>query len=401
MNRFEVVNIITYWKRSAQSNESVAWILRDHVDQKDIGYTFEEAWELIREFGAINAQAKLTKVLGEVKSIVPVATTSFIHDKKWKLKYEQAKDLQYSPSCLSSIKKMVVADEKLKIKQNKDKWQRSQKELVSTWKTHEKILRCVDLAHKIKKARNLIIYVGSSVWNESGVTNIYSKDLELKFNNLEEIFSESITSYFEELGITNNNVFQYIEKPYVFEFLDAITSINKHTQIRFEVSKGVFQEKNVPSSLDLVLMIGANGLTQNHYVPSYFLGSELVEHGSQYNTIIHGPITSILKEIELHFVTRGRMLCDVCGEKVTQGVGGSSVAPVTIAICYSCSSHGAEPYSVIVTKYAFGKKRSKNYQPGPYFNFVITATLDLLSIPKEQFENDVMKQIERMKKRKC
>ncbi len=391
-----MVKIVTHWSKSSQSNKKVAWVLRDHDNQQDCGYTFNEAWELIRDCGAINAEAK--KPAG-IKIIHPVSTSSFIHDKGWQLPYEDATHVAFSQAALDAINKMIETDKNWKVKLHKDKFQRSQKDLLSSWKTHEKVLQCIDVAHRIQSARSILIYIGSSVWVEAVGSQIYPKDIPFTFNNLEDLFSNSLCNHLEKLDIQSGPTpFQYIDKPYAIDFLDAVKSVNTHTQVSFEVSEGTFQEKERASAVDLILVIGASFQDLHPSVPTYYISPEIGEQFSKQS--ISGPITLILKEIEQHFVIKGRPLCNVCGKKVTQGVGSSTIAPVTIAVCYSCRSRGAEPYGIVLTKYALEIDNFQNGQPGPYFSSVIQATLDLLGISREQFELDVRSKRDELEKNK-
>jgi hypothetical protein len=70
MKRFEVLKVITYWRRSAQSNEKVGWMLRNHEELKDIGCTGDEAWDLIREYGAVNAEARIIKTKSRTMKVI-------------------------------------------------------------------------------------------------------------------------------------------------------------------------------------------------------------------------------------------------------------------------------------------------------------------------------------------
>jgi hypothetical protein len=399
MKRFEVLKVITYWNRSAQSNEKVGWMLRDHEEQKDIGCTGDEAWDLIRKYGAINAEARIIKTKSRtMKVIEPLQfETPNFYQTSWQMKYEEVPQLDFSASFLQQVNEFIHIDEKWKIKHKQADWQRQHKELISNWKTHKRVLQCIDFASKIQQANSISVYIGGDIWQEVGLGSIYAEQTGTAPHHMLEqpIFTQSIQEALTKIGVAPHyRTYQLIDLPYVFEFLKMVQSLNGRTDVFYEVESGVFHKDKTPRNVDLRIAIGTaipgNSLTSHS---SYCISHEL----NQCPTL-HGPITPILKEIARYFVKKGSMLCDVCGQKVAHGIGSSSIAPVTIAVCYSCGSKNAEPYWVIVTKAALGKKSNPDYRPGPYFNHVIHSTLDLLEKSKDQFRQDVEIHLEKYKR---
>jgi hypothetical protein len=398
MKRFEVLKVITYWRRSAQSNEKVGWMLRDHEEQKEVGCTGDEAWDFIREYGAVNAEAKMINTKSRTMKVIEplLFETPNFYQTSWQMKYEDVPHIDFSSSFLQQVNKFIHIDEKWKIKQKQDDWQRQHKGLISNWKTHEKVLQCIEFASKIQEAKKISVYVGGSVWQEVGLGNIYAgQPGTAPFDELELIFSRPIQEALSKMNIDPKHCeYQFVELPYVFQFLKTVQNLNGNTNIFYEVEPGVFQEEwDGSSSANLTIAIGTNipmNLGSSH--PSYCISHEL-----SHCPTLHGPIIPILKEVARHFVKKGSMLCDVCRQKVAHGVGSSSIAPVTIAVCYSCASKNAEPYWVIVTKAALGKKSNPDYRPGPYFNHVIHSTLDLLGKSKDQYHQDVEIHLEKYK----
>lgn len=395
MKRFEVLNIITYWRRSAQSNEKVGWLLRDSEDQKDYVYTYDEAWQLIHEFGAVNAEAFIKKTESrEIQELVPLAPQPSFLDTSWQNKYEEAEELIYSPSCYENIQRLICNDEKWKIKNNRDQWLRTQKEVTSLWYIHPNIMNCIDIAHKIQKSDRIRFYVGASIWQEVGLGKVYATDCKVdRDDNLEDLFVPSMT----KMGIDAS----YIDSPYIFELLKIIKGFKGDIEILFEVEEGLFQKKKVEASIDLVLAIGAEVPAEDRLIENvHYIGHEPCQSPDRYKSVLHAPITQALKEIERHFVLKGRMLCGVCGEKVAHSIGGSCFAPVQVVVCYSCGSQGAEPYGILVAHVARLMSRIPDYNLSPKLLHVKQATLSITGISEETFIEDVEKQLHEIMARK-
>jgi hypothetical protein len=402
MRRYEVLKVITYWRRSAQSNEKVGWMLRDHVEEKEFGCTTDEAWNHIHEFGAINAEARVKETKSrKIKTIEPLKSdVANFHQTSWQLKYEDIPQIECSATLLTQINEFIRIDEKWKIKLWQDSWHRKHKELISDWKTHQNILKCIDLAREIQEAKSIHIYVGAAVWQEVGLKNIYAEGFETETPlELEYLFARPIQEALTNMDIApHHSDYSFIELPYVFQFLKTVQTINDKTEITYEVEPGVFRTEK--DDAERVIVIGADIPSNVSKCRStYFISHEMDPNEGQDCIMLHGPITQILKEVDRYFVKKGSKLCNVCGQKVAHGVGSSSIAPVTIAVCYSCASRNAEPYGVIVTKAALGKKRTEDYRPGPYFNHVIHSTLDLLGINKDRFHRDVDDRLDKLKSR--
>jgi hypothetical protein len=401
LKRFEVKNIITYWKQPEQSNEKIAWLLYDEQDQTHTGYSFEEAWELIYQYGAVNAAAiTITTKSLKIKEISFSNHLPSFTSTSWQLNYEKAQELSYSHSCIEKINILKLADVKWKIHVKREDWKRKNKDLITNWRTHQKVLQCIKLAHSIKESAHPVIYIGASIWDETGLPSIYPQDNGKHTPLEEECYLQSIQEALKSLEVEiDYHENRFLPFPYVFEFLHVVKKLNKNVQLLFENKNHSFER--IDSNPDLIIGIGSIVPDNVKNAESiYYIGHEKPDQKDRYKAVLQGPITLILKEIEGHFVLKGRGLCNVCSQKVASGVGSSKIAPVTIAICYSCASKGAEPYGVVVTRVAIGKERKQDYRPGPYLSFVIDSTLSLLGKSREEFNQDVDEQVEKMRHRK-
>jgi hypothetical protein len=396
-----VKKIITYWRKSAQSNEKVGWLLHDFEKQQDFGYTFEEAWHLINEFGAINAESKIkTTEHRNIKEIMPFPPQPSFLDTSWQIKYEELKELELSSPCSEMIHSLILTDEKWKIKRKKDQWIRTHKNLISTWQSYENLMNCIEIAQHIQKSQNIVIYVGASIWQESGLSKLYATDIEVFENHLEYFLSESIEKELANMKIDiDQNPFNIVNLPYVFEFLKIVQSLNTNTKILFETKEGVFLKEKQDQPIDLVIAIGTEvPKNVDHFDNTFFISHEPCANNSKYKMVLHAPISQALIEVESHFVKKGRMICNVC-EKRVGDVCGSRIAPVQNVICPYCSSKYAEPYGVLVTYIAIREIRFENYKPNPFIERVIKSTLSIVGKSKNEFHRDVaqrMKELERL-----
>lgn len=398
IGRYRLKNIVTYWHHTVQSNQKIAWLLDDLETHEQYGYTFDEAWDLIREFGAENVDATIRKTPSrEIKELVPHAPQPSLLSTSWQLKYEDAQHVIFSPSVKETMQRYLYGDEKWKLQKKKRAWHNSMQRFTEGFRTYPNVVACIDIAHTLEKANNIIVYVGSSIWNEEGLEGVYASNDGVVPERLEHLFVNSIQTALSHMDVNiAQEVFQFIEVPYVFEFLNIVRSLNPNVQVLFETAEGVFGHGVIDDTVDVVMAIGTELPKEMFHVEqAYYVGHNDCQDPQRYKVVFQTKITQALQEIEGQFIRERRPICGVCGKNVGF-VGGSSIAPTTISICIVCHAKGTEPYGVIVTKAAMIRVRFSVNRLGPYATYVKNNTLELLNISEEQFEADAEKEAQRL-----
>jgi NAD-dependent SIR2 family protein deacetylase len=170
--KYTVQNILTYWRRSAQSNEKIGWILYDHEQQESYGYTEEEAWELINSNQCKNALAVVKDCKTYQKKMLQPANknTPPFYDTSWQIPYQKVKkDVKLSEELKEEIDTLLHNDFHYLITKKTKKWKRKNKDLFSTFQTYEYVMNCVEIAQRIGKANKIVVFTGTDIWKETGL----------------------------------------------------------------------------------------------------------------------------------------------------------------------------------------------------------------------------------------
>ncbi|GAB6181198.1 hypothetical protein JCM14036_25170 [Desulfotomaculum defluvii] len=177
-NRYELINTLAVWHTS-EMHEIVGLMLKDLATSQTIGYSFREAWRLIKEHGSTNIIAD-----GEQRGILTIRmlTTknglASLDDPQWAISVLTEQDQPhtvYSKCLIQNIPKRIKAARLSRFSNVMRK-----REIVDTKKVkvmeenNEQIINYKKLSDYIKKAKKIVVLSGAGMSTESLIPDFRS-----------------------------------------------------------------------------------------------------------------------------------------------------------------------------------------------------------------------------------
>lgn len=485
LERYEWINTLYTYKKSLNRKDKVGAILLDHWTQEKKGYSYDEAFQLLKEHGGTNVIAGQKGRSIEVKAASALPP---IQDPYWQMdvRSDPFQEVKASEELLLKIERALLQDIQWALELRKRQWKSQNKasyERVPLFM--ESIVKAADW---LKEAQRVVVITGAGVSTESGVPDFRSEGESIIQQNIEyglkmtgfyrdqhpreygEFIQKLVQDMFEDIlpDASSETLIQLVKaiKPNDgHRFLYQLESKAKEVSIFSQNVDGLhekagnkavfsmhgsfftyacsacvhvvsFEEALVTDDF-LCTQAGGPDHCHGYLLPDLVLFGDPVRYLDQakkaiekadvlmvlgtslevypvadlpscptkakkllinhtptkqdhlFDLTIHGPIATILAEIDLKLGGRLRPRCEVCKARAAEGVYASRIAPVSSAYCPSCMDSGAEPYGVLVTTLVLGESER---EISPQLQHVIDATLKVTGKSETELWTDVEKQ---------
>lgn len=182
--RFEVLNILVFWKKNLNRFEKVGFILQDSIERNMFGCTFDEAFEMIQNEGCTNAETAIfTKeqhgYTGKSIRPLPHLNLPTFDDPSWHLSIHNQDShphVSYTEKLQEKINQTIKADINWNYEVKKRAWKQQNRDAYTHLYDEEMKRNYQQLATYIKEAKQIVFLTGAGLGTESGIPDFRSND---------------------------------------------------------------------------------------------------------------------------------------------------------------------------------------------------------------------------------